>query len=343
MAMLTLKRYLSGTGEESSYRKVIALLLNGIAEHGVCASAVELETFRDEMRAIREKAGAECSLEELFAAGGATIQALDSYNARTTRRIRRQGSEMQNVISMLAQTVMTIGGGTERSSEALHDIKYELEQTAAIGDIQKLKLRLGECLKKVCDESTRQKTEAAAVTLELQRNMQNAQSCAGAGLDADPVTGLPTATAAKAAFLEGLKSPVRKYILTMVVDRIQPINARFGNAVGDEVLRVMRKHIESNVVAPGDVLFRWTGPTLVALLPRKESIDQMRSGLARLLDRRIEHEFDVGGRSALIPLSVAWSVIGLIPPVANVALFIDKFVAAQTPHETSAAQELAAQ
>src|SRR5579871_1299947 len=204
MSIVTLKRYLSGSEDEAAYRKVIASLLNGIADHGVCASAVELEAFRDEMRTIREKAGPDRDLDQLSAAGVAAIHALDSYNARTTRRIRRQAAEMQNVISMLAQTVITIGGGSERSAEALHDIRRELEQTAAIGDIQKLKLRLAECLKKVCDESTRQKTESAEILRELQSSAQNVQTCAAAEPDADPVTGLPKATAAKTAFLEGL-------------------------------------------------------------------------------------------------------------------------------------------
>jgi GGDEF domain-containing protein len=340
MSMVTLKRYLSGAEGEASYRKVIGLLLGGIADHGVCATAEELEAFREEMRGILEKAHADSSVDQLSAAGSAAIHALDSYNSRTTRRIRRQAAEMQNVISMLAQTVITISGGSDRSAEALSEIKRELEQTGAIPDIQKLKLRLADCLKKVCDESTRQKTESAAILQELQHGVQSVQNSAAAEPEIDPVTGLPRVSAAKIAFLEGLKSSGRKYIVMMVVDRMQPINARFGNSVGDEVLKVIRKYIEANIIFPGDRLFRWTGPTLVALMARQEGIDQMRAWLARVLDRKIENEFDLGGRSALIPLSVAWSVIALIPPATNMPLFIDKFVAAQMPRDSRVATEL---
>lgn len=330
MSLITLKRYLTRSEDEIGHRKVISLLLSGISEHGVCANAAEIETFRDEMQKFRETADADCSLDQLFVVAGATIQALDSCNARTARFIRRQSAEMQNMLSMLTQTIISITGENERSTEGLQKIKHDLEQTAAIEDVQTLKARLSECLKTVCDESSRQKFEAAAVLLDLQRTVQTS---ATVDPDVDPVTGLPQAAAARAVFGEALRSPGRKYIVTMVVDRLQPINARFGKAVGDQLLRVMRRHIEASVLSQGDQLFRWTGPTFVALLARQESIDQVRSGLKRRLDGKIENEVDVGGRSALIPLSVAWSAIALIPPAANVPLYIDKFVASQIPRD----------
>ena len=333
MSLTTLKRYLTQSEGETGYRKVISLLLKGIADHSVCASSVELKAFRQEMETVRATADSDCGIEQLFVAAGATIQALDSYNARTSHLLKRQADEMQNMISMLAQTVISISGGSELSTEALLHIKHELEQAAALEDVEKLKLRLGECLKTVCDETTRQKRDTEAIVIELQRNVQRVQSSTGPNSDIDPVTALPRASSAKAAFAEGLNSIGRKYIVMMVVDRLQLINARFGGAVGDQVIRTLQKYVESNVVAHGDLLFRWTGPALVALIARQESIDQVRSSLKRLLDKRIENEFDVGGRLALIPLTVAWSVIALIPPAANLPSYIDKFVAAQLPRD----------
>ncbi len=333
MSLLTLKRYLTGPEDEIGHRKVISLLLSGIAEHGVCANAAEIATFREEIQRFRATAEADCSLDQLFVIAGATIQAMDSCNARTARLIRKQGIEMQNMISMLTETVISITGENERSTEGLRQIKQDLEQAVATEDVQTLKLRLGECLKKVCDESSRQKFEAAAVLQDLQRNVQNAQASVNADPDIDKVTGLLQVAAAKVAFGEGLKSPGRKCIVTMVVDRLQPINARFGKAVGDQLLRAMRKHIETAVLSEGDQLFRWSGPALVALLLRPESIDHVRSSLKRLLDGKIDNEVDVGGRTALIPLSVAWSAIALTPPAANVPLYIDKFVASELPRD----------
>jgi GGDEF domain-containing protein len=333
MSLVTLKRYLFKTEGEVSHRKVIFLLLNGIAEHGVCADSTELESFRDEMQAISAAAEADCSLEQLFVAAGATVHALESSNTRTKRLMHRQGIEFQNMIAMLAQTVISITDGGERYTEALNDIKHELKQADAIEDVEKLKLRLGVCLEKVRTEATRQKSEAAALVLELQRNIQHAESCTNP--DADPVTGLPNASAAKLAFAQALASPGRKYVVTMVIDRLQPLNARFGNGVGDEVIRHWQKYIQMNVLVPGDHLFRWGGPTLVALITRPDSIDQIRGDLKRVLDKRLEKEFDVGGRTALIPLSVAWSAMALIPPASNVPLFLDKFVAAQIPRDYS--------
>jgi GGDEF domain-containing protein len=194
---------------------------------------------------------------------------------------------------------------------------------------------LGECLDKVSEEAERQKNETAASLLELQRNAEKAQAKPNANTesDIDPVTGLPSQAAAKATFAAALSTPGRKFIITMVVDRMQPINARFGNAVGDRLLRALRKYVEAKVISEGDRLFRWSGPTLVALMSRQESIDQVRGSLKRLLDVKLDNEVNVGDRSAIIPLSVAWSVMGLIPPAVNIPSFIDRFVAAQTPRD----------
>ena len=277
MSLTTLKRYLTQSEDEIGYKKIISLLLHGIADHGVCAHRAELNAFREEMRTVREAADSECTIERLFAAAGATIQALDSYNTRTARLLKRQADEMQNVISMLAQTVISVSGASERSAEALQRIKHELEQAAALEDVQRLKLRLGECLKTLCDETSRHKSETEALLVELRRNVQNAQPSVPTDTDIDPVTGLTQASAAIAAFPEALNSPGRKYVVTMVVDRLQLIHGRFGGAVGDQVIRVMRKYVESNMLAEGDLLFRWGGPTFVALIARRESIDQVRA------------------------------------------------------------------
>lgn len=331
--MVSLKRYLSRTDDELAYRKIISVLLSGIAEHSVCANALELETFRNQMQEIRQKVDLNCQIDQLFVVTGATIQALESYNSRTTRLIRRQDAEMQNIIAMLAQTVLSIGGGSDRATEALQRIREDLEHAVAIEDVEKLRVRLSDCLKHVCAETSRQKCEAAAVLVELKRTVTVAETGSKTNFDLDHVTLLPPAAAAKVAFSEALTTPGRKYVVTMVVDRLQLLNSRFGNAVGDQVLRVLRKYIESVVLREGDQLFRWSGPAFVALLARPDTIDLVRGALKRPLDKKLESEFDVGGRSALISLSLAWSVIGLIPPAANVPLFIDKFVAAQTPRD----------
>src|SRR5579863_2547711 len=106
MSLTTLRRYLNQSEEEAGCRRVISLLLDGIADHAVCANSAEIKAFREALKAIRLTADAEAASERLLAAAEATIQTLDSYNARTTHLLKRQADELQNMITMLAQAVI---------------------------------------------------------------------------------------------------------------------------------------------------------------------------------------------------------------------------------------------
>lgn len=330
MALITLKRYLTNTEDEIGLQKVICMLLHGIAEHAVAADEQEYESFRQDVQSFEEAAGGDCSHDQLLVIAGAAIHAMDSYATRATRAIRRQGEELQKMIAMLAQTVIAISGGGDRAAQALSEIRADLEQAGSLESVQSIKSRLGECLVKVRDEAERQRMENEAAISELRTHIARASTGAEtAGVD--PVTQLPAQPQALVVLQEALKSPGRKYVLTLVVGRMQPINARFGHTVGDEMLRLLKRHVQAQVMQDGDALFRWSGPTLVALLPRPETIDQIRSKLKRVLDVPLQNEIEVGGRTVLLPLSIAWSVIALIPPIANTSLFISKFIASQAP------------
>ena len=126
--------------------------------------------------------------------------------------------------------------------------------------------------------------------------------------------------------------PGRKYIVTAVLDRLQSLNARFGQHVGDRVLRALAQRLQDSF-EDSDVLFRWNGPAIIAMLWRDESIEDVRKSVRHIFDTPFEKEFDIGGRNVLIPIGAAWSVIGLIPPAVNSFNYIDRFVASQSPRD----------
>jgi diguanylate cyclase (GGDEF)-like protein len=117
-----------------------------------------------------------------------------------------------------------------------------------------------------------------------------------------------------------------------VLDRLQSLNARFGQELGDRVLKALAEHMKDGL-EDSDVLFRWSGPTIVALIWREDSIEQVRKSVRHLFETPFEKEFDLSGRSVMIPIGAAWSVIGLIPPAVNSFNYIDRFVAGQTPKD----------
>ena len=155
MSLTTLKAYLAGTEEAGMFRRVISLLLQGISLHAVEGDKADYDRFRDDLDRIQSAVTKNSSGQELLVAAGAANQALADYGQRTTRFIRQQGSVLHNMISMLTQTMLSIGAGSENSAEHLRAIEKELAHAVMIEDVQTLKLRLADCLKNLREEVAR--------------------------------------------------------------------------------------------------------------------------------------------------------------------------------------------
>lgn len=313
------------------FRRVISLLLQGISLHAVEGDKTDYDRFRDDLDRIQASVAKDSSGQELLVAAGATNQALADYGQRTTRFIRQQGAVLHNIISMLTQTMLSIGAGSESSAEHLRAIEKDLAHAVMIEDVQTLKLRLADCLKNMREEVARQKTQAQAQARQIQRHLEHARDCA---LDTpevdgeiDLTTGLRTRSAAKSAFHAALQTPGRKYVVAAVVNRIQSVNRRFGYAVGDRLLKTV-SDLFGGTLAKTDRLFRWRGPALVALLEREEPIDVVQTEIRRISAKRIEGALEIG-EGVLLPVSASWLVLPLNASAGDMAKSIENFIASQ--------------
>jgi GGDEF domain-containing protein len=313
-------------------RRIISLLLQGIGLHAVEGDRTDFDRFRADLDQIQASAGDAASPDQMLVAAGGAIQALKDYNQRSSRYLRLQSAELQNMVSMLTQTVVTIGSGSQQSVQRLQEIAKQLERTSAIDDVHKLKLRMTECLDTVREEATRQKTEGTKLTQSLRVEVERSQKRITAihNPELDSCTGLPQRGAAELCFQEAVESPGAKYVLTAVVQRIHAINTRYGYALGDRVLDSMCQHFLGHL-AKTDRMFRWNGPAVVALLSREHSLDHVRGEIRRFAEERLEKTFEVGGRSVMIRISPGWSVVPLAATFAEVSPQIDAFVATQHP------------
>jgi GGDEF domain-containing protein len=331
MSLTALKSYLTGTEEEGMFRRVISLLLQGIFLHAVEGDPADYDRFRKDIERIQAPLGKGASGQELLVAAGAANQALADYGQRTTRFIRQQGAVLHNMISMLTDTMVSIGAGSESSAQHLQAIEKELSHAVVIEDVQTLKLRMAECLKNLREEVARQRVQAQAQAEQIQQHLELARDCAMDTPDMDgeidATTGLRTRSAAKSAFHAALQTPGRKYVVTAVVNRIQSVNRRFGYAVGDQLLKTV-SNLLGGTLAKTDRLFRWRGPALVALLEREEPIDVVQSEIRRISAKRIEGALEVG-EGVLLPVSASWMVLPLNASAVNIAKAIENFIANQ--------------
>jgi diguanylate cyclase (GGDEF)-like protein len=242
---------------------------------------------------------------------------------------------LHNIISMLTQTMTLIGESSQESAQRLHEIEVQLTRAVMIEDVQQLRMQLDECLRDLRAEANRQKAQAAAQALEIQRQVERAnQNIAAikAGDEIDGVTGLPGRSAAMAVFSKNLGTPGHRYVVIAVVNRMQSINARFGHEVGDQVIKIIADFARVKL-SGADYLFRWSGPALVALLERDEIIESIRADIRRISQSHIERMLELGGRKVRVPLSASWLVLPLGGSLPELSKCIDAFVASQVPQD----------
>lgn len=329
--MISIKKFLNSKDSEveGALRRVIGLLLQAIDLHAVEGDSVDYAHFRSGIQEIAKKLSDETPVEEILVMAGAVAESLRDYSQRTSRYVRANSVEYQNMVSMLTHAVSTVTQTSERSGSRLREIEEQLRRASVIEDIRTLRVRLGQCLEGIQDEIQTQQTEARTVRNELLESVQASHARLKAAAVVDSVTGLADRASAEVALAESAnKSGL--YAVAIVANRVGAINSRFGIAVGDRVLKRVCDHYRA-ALGGEDRMFHWHGPSLVALLSRQSTIDDVRNEIARITRSKMEDMIDVGNRSVLLPISASWTVFPMTSSSKVVAGKIDKFIASQAP------------
>jgi GGDEF domain-containing protein len=336
--VISLKPYLfrdSNRDLESAYQRMIDLFLQAISLHAVEGDKADYERFCADMKGFAGRLTPAMSIADRFVVVGEILRALEDYNRQTSKYLRIQKAELQKMITMLTQTVIAVGASSETSIAQLQEIEKALEQTRVLEDIHAIKAQLGECLHGVRGEAQRQKAEGKSVLESLQQELAQSQELLGDSsvrASVDLATGLPDKAEADRRLREAAASSGAKFLLVAVVNRVQAVNARFGYAIGDQVLAAAGEHLHGALSAE-DKLFRWQGPVLMAILSRTDTIDVVRNEVRRFVEKKLDKTFIIGSRAVLLPISISWAIFALTPPLDLLLRKIEIFTAAQISHD----------
>lgn len=334
--MISLRKFWSqGPGSTEELLRIIRLLLQGIALHAVEGDRQDYEKFRGDMQRFLAEVDASPSPAVMLITTGSALKALEDYNHRTTRYVRMQGAELQNMIGMLTKTVTTLGRGSDQSMTRLREIETQIERASIIEDVRLLKIRMEECLEGIRDEAQRQHTESSRTIEGLKNEILQSQErirTASENPTLDPATGLPSRLDAEAALAELIKNSRPSYVAVFVVDRVDLINSRFGYAVGDRIMRIYIQELRSKL-SSADRLYRWSGPAVVALLHRPDRIERVREQLGFAVPAKMEKTIELTNRTALLPISATWAVFPVVPPLEELMQQLDGFISAHWKSE----------
>ncbi len=328
VAMISIKRYMDVSGG-NLYRPTIELLAETVSRHPFDFDHAEATRFKADIGGVLDRLGDEVSDEQFTDAVEGIHQALDRHNQAASELFRDQSNELQNMIVMLTQAMRSLMSSSKISAQNLDTIASDLKQASALPDICRLRLRLSECLKKVCDEASRHKDVSQGSLQVLKEKLAESQqrlSLHGLATDLDRVTGFAGRATAEAAIRRAIDEGGSRFIIIAVLERMPTINALFGYAVGDELLCEFAAALAGHMASRA-VFYRWNGPAVLGILQRSVPIHVVRAEVGRVLSEiRISKSIADRDQNGLITTSAASQVVVAAAPVDALIAGIDEFV-----------------
>ena len=295
--------------------------------HAVEVDAADYEYFQQEIRRRRDELSENPRPEEILQIAAAVNRAIEDYNHRTARAIRIFNVELHSMLSMLTDTVSHIAASGSSSVSKLQTIEKQIERASMIEDIQKLKQQLRSCLESIREEAKERKADSAAlvarISHEIERSRENRMAF---GLPALDPTSLPDRGELVAEIRSCFQGGVPFHIAVLVLERCRAVMTRYGAGIVDEIRLQLSEHVGKQI-GKEDRIYRW-GPTSFVVLIRKDAPrDVVRVEIARIAGARLDRTFHVGGRTVMLPISIAWSVFApQINDTHSLLEQIDKFV-----------------
>lgn len=332
--MISIRKYLDAARTDelaNALLRMNRLLLQAIRLHAVEVDTADLERFQAEIQQLEARLETARGGGDILVTAGAAIKALEAYNRRAGRTMRAQLLELRQMVATLTEGVEKLAAGSERSITNLRDITKQVERASTIEDIRLLRARLAECVSELEREASRQKEESAQVITRLKTEISRVSTQINPERLPDPVTGLPLRAEAERALEAACAEGAHVYVAVFVVDRLALVNARFGYAIGDKLLNAflarLRKHLSA-----ADPIFRWSGPTFVALLERPAPAPVIEREIRRFASERHEEYIQAGGRSIILSVACSWTLIPAFEFMSAEPLIakIDQFLVSQS-------------
>lgn len=284
--------------------RLVRLLIEGVERNCVEGAPDELARFQVSTQPVLAAIESAAPPDELLGHAARAMDALKQYNRHAAEYLRRPAAELQAKVKLLTAAITAISSSSSENIQRLQQIKGQLLSSLDPRDIRAMRLRLSQCLDSVLAEAERQRAEADSAAEQLNRRVSTSP---GGSEEVDPATGLPTRDRAEEVIAQACQDEVPAFIAVMVINQIQTMIGTFGQEFGDLILQRFAAFVRQKLPAV-DQLFRWSGPTVVALVRRRSVLDA-RGTIEALLVQRLT--IRTGTPDVQIPISSRWTVVPL--------------------------------
>jgi PleD family two-component response regulator len=262
---------------------------------------------------------------------------MDELAAPASSAINLKTSQLRAILEATSRTVASLCSASDECMTRLDGIEDQIEATSDIDGVRVLRFRLEECLQALRDEARHQREEMAQFLAKLQRQVGTAETGEAergpVGLEpgVDKVSGLEEREGAEQAIVAAMERGGLAYAALFVVDRLHLINAQFGYATGDRILREFCEHLRSSFL-PEDRLFRWTGPAFLAVVERGDEPAEVEADIQRIAGSRLEAAVQIGNGCVRLPIVRTALLLPLAGTLAELTSRMDAFTGQQARH-----------
>ena len=308
------------------------MLIQGISRTAVESDPDETTSFRRTVDGIALGLPDETGREELLVKIGAVLHALEEYNRRANKSSQAYRAELKGVLATLTETVAFLGASSRTGIEQLKVIEKTLESTTDITEIRVLRYKLAGCLTLVRNESARRQVESEQLIKSLKAAVVRASTQilpSLAGAPPDSATGLAGPAAVEQLIAKLIAEGKTFTVTVFSVDQLPALNARFGRAVGDEILLLTAQHLAGELAECGTLL-RWNGPAFVFVAEESETqLETVERRIKEVGATRFERTISVDQRSVHFKVTFSWLIRQVKPSdsAETVCRHLDSFVA----------------
>jgi GGDEF domain-containing protein len=318
--MVSIGHYvLADSQTEDTLHQVVRMLVEGIECHAVKGPPEEIvrlhQATRRVLETLGETLGRRAPADDLLNHVTSALDVLKQYNERAV-------GELELKVRLLTDAIASVSSTSSENIRRLQQIKSQMSSSLGVKEIRSLRMLLSECVDGVLAEAEHQRAQSDQAGEQLNRTYRlNPPESGGPEPATDPTTGFQVRVHAEEVIAQACQDQCTVFAVVMVINQIQNVNRSLGREVGDAMLQrfagFMREHLPAV-----DLLFRWSGPTVVAIL-RRRSMLAVRAAVEPLLVQRLTVKADLS--DVQVPISSRWTVLPVTQPSDALFQKIDCF------------------
>jgi GGDEF domain-containing protein len=304
----------------SARGRIATILLEGFARHAFACSEAQRADFESEMEMLGARFESVQDDEAATRLAWEAVERVESWAALSKDFVAEEGKRTRDALALLVGSLVEGFHGMAGGAGNLLEIEAELENTPATEDLAALNAGLRGFLGQICDEISGLRRRNSDLLRDLDR---------AARLDIDSATGLPGISSAVRAIRTAMDQGMARHIYGFRLENLEVTNHRLGFHAGDQVLLFFAQYVAQRL-KPGDVLFRWRGPTFLAVSAEAGAA----ADLGKILGSRLEHSITIGSREVNVPVVSSWTTVKIAPnsSMDDVLRRLDEFALRGTSH-----------